>query len=353
MERRQNTQREEQVENQTAVGNHSRSETVEANHIEHQQHKRDDERPQTGRNGLLAERRTDYRLTDDIDFRSHLTALEHVCQVVGFLNGEVTRDLRASALDYGIDRRERIYLVVEHDGNLLAYVFLSNLCPTARTLVVHRHINGVTALHLVVFAACVVYYVTAKAGLAVLCLESYKLEVASLVIDSLHRPSALQIGRKQLLCQCRTEYVVDSGSILHVSQSDSRTANSAVCPQHRGKRLSGSFRSSLFNTGSISLCHQCSISGGNVCRIGNSFFLIVDSSAGSITFAQLGECLLQFFESISFVELKVGRTLQQFAHTFRLLDTRQLKQNLAVALHLLYVRSNHAEAVDTRAESIV
>ena len=57
--------------------------------------------------------------------------------------------------------------------------------------------------------------------------------------------------------------------------------------------------------------------------------------------------------AVCFIELEVGGSAEEFAHTLRLFDTRKFEKDLTIALHLLDVRRNNTEAVDTSAKHIV
>ena len=66
----------------------------------------------------------------------------------------------------------------------------------------------------------------------------------------------------------------------------------------------------------------------------------------------INQIVVNLIGRIGLPELKVGRTLQQFLNTFRLLYTRKFHQDTAGLLQLLNVRSNNAETVDTVAEYV-
>ena len=91
---------------------------------------------------------------------------------------------------------------------------------------------------------------------------------------------------------------------------------------------------------------------GRICRSKR-----VDRSShnvsGSRRFAQFCKAGAErVVHRVSGIEFKFCRTLNEFIHAFRFFDTRELHQNLAFALHLLNIRSDHAETVDTFAKEV-
>ena len=93
LERSQDTDGEEEVHQQTQVGDAASVDTIGANHEDHQQNQCDNERNQTLADRLLTQRRANHTLTGHVDTCYHLTRLEHVGKVTSLLDGEAATDL--------------------------------------------------------------------------------------------------------------------------------------------------------------------------------------------------------------------------------------------------------------------
>ena len=236
-------------------------------------------------------------------------------------------------------------MVVEHDGNRLVEVLLSDASPLASALVVHCHRHYVT-LHVIEVAACVGDYATIENRATLVGFESHEVKPAVLVVDCLNRPASLEVRRKNLGSLLRVEDCIDGSGICYGNSTDNRTTHLTGTPQKLGKRtcshLSRSFLGSSGSIGSQAVGRSsCSSSGVGI------YLHLARSSV-----AQCHERLLKVGDSVCFVEFEVGSTLEQLAHTLRLFHARKLKKDAAGALKLLNVRRNHTETVDTGSKHV-
>ena len=76
------------------------------------------------------------------------------------------------------------------------------------------------------------------------------------------------------------------------------------------------------------------------------------STESEQTIAEASQIVSYFIKGIGAPELEVSTTLQKFAYTLRILDTRELDEDTALTLETLEVRSDDTEAVDTRTQDI-
>ena len=229
MERCQDTQCEEQVEEQTEVSHATRCKTVTYIHEDYQEHEGYDERPESLFDRFLTERWTDYAFACDVNASCHLTALKHVCQVLSFFWSEVTSDLRTAAFDNAVYVRIRIYLVVKNDCHALVEVLLSYACPLASAFIVHGHRHYVT-LKVFVVARCVNHYIATKCWTTLVGLQCHEVEETALIVECLNRPACLQVGWKQAACFSRMHNSIYCCCILHVNGTDNRTTHLTICP---------------------------------------------------------------------------------------------------------------------------
>lgn len=137
-ERNEYAHEQEDVEQQCEVGHPARR-LVEGAHVEQYQQEGDDERDHTGVDRLLTQRRTYDRILNDVRRCGNLTRFEHVGQVFGLLNGEITRNRRIAALDLLAHHRRRVDVTVEHDGYATAHVVGRQTRPFGDAVGVHRH----------------------------------------------------------------------------------------------------------------------------------------------------------------------------------------------------------------------
>ena len=112
--------------------------------------------------------------------------------------------------------------------------------------------------------------------------------------------------------------------------------------------LQGS-RQAVFGRNGRSLSH-CSRIGFSLYRISRS--LVVQQATGTVVGRSQYRHDIFCFES--FPKFQVGRTLQEFSHTFRFLDTRQFHHDTAhLSFQCLDVRLSHTKTVDTCTQNIV
>ena len=92
LERSQDAESEEEVEQQCAVSHHTGDEVVHQNHVDHKQHEGDDERGDTLLDRLCAESRTNHLFLNDAGRSGHTSRFQGVGKVFGVFDGEVTAD---------------------------------------------------------------------------------------------------------------------------------------------------------------------------------------------------------------------------------------------------------------------
>ena len=236
-------------------------------------------------------------------------------------------------------------MVVEHDGNRLVEVLLSDASPLASALVVHCHRHYVT-LHVIEVAACVGDYATIENRATLVGFESHEVKPAVLVVDSLNRPASLEVRRKNLSSLLRVEDCIDGSGICYGNSTDNRATHLTGAPQELGERTCSNLSRSLLG-GSGSVGSQA-IGRSSCGSSGVGSYLHLARSS----IAQCHERLLKVGDSVCFVEFKVGSTLEQLAHALRLFHTGKLKKNATGALKLLNVRRNHTETVDTGSKHV-
>ena len=357
LERGEDTDGEEQVEDQTQVGNVAGVNAIGANHEDHQQNQCHDERDETLADGLLTQRRTNHTLAGHIDTCHHLTRLEHVGKVTSLLDGEAAADLRATTVDLAIDVGERVNLVVENDGDSLTDVLTGDAAPLTGALIVHGHRHDLT-LQVVKLAGSAGNDVTVQDGLAVNRAQCDELEhlVATLHLLGLYGPSELQVGGEDRLSDRRVDDGIDSSGVTNGDITQNGRAGLSACQRLEAHELSqgeftllggGSLLGSLGGTVGSSL--DLGGSGG----VGSGLLGLSNRLVGLSLVAQLTQCANDVGQRVGLVEFQVSGTLQQLAHALGLFHARELKQDASSALQLLDIGLYHAKAVDTVAQHLV
>ncbi len=322
LERGKDAEGEEEVADKADVGDEAGDEAVECAHENHQEHEGHDERDETCLDSLGAEARADNHIGDDVYFGIHLTALEDVCEVFRFLKVEVAGNRGLAAFDCLVDVGRGINLVVKDDGNLLADVGSGDAGPCTGALGVHAHRNFITA-EVVEVARSVAHGLAVEGGLAAGSFERVE-GVAEVVLGAvgigahggLHAPAQLEVGGKDALGSRSGEDCVDTAHGESI-----------------GGKAEGCTVAGVLQQG----CERSDIDGGIVLQ----------------TAHEVHERALELGGGVSLVELEVGRTLEEFTHTFVVFHTGKFKKDLAIlALEHLDVGRNNAELVDTVAEHV-
>ena len=165
----------------------------------------------------------------------------------------------------------------------------------------------------------------------VVSLEGIELIPETLIVERLDAPGELQLTWEGILVLLLVEEGIEGSGIARLSNGNHRT----LVAKH-------------LHTGSEAVLHsigKCNaIDSGTIA--GNRNILL------SLGHKHVLECASNLTGLISLPELKVGRTLKKFLHTFGLLHARQLDKNAASLLETLDVRSNYTETVDTVTEHI-
>ena len=325
MERGQDAEGEEEVEDEAEVCHQTGDEAVEGAHENHEQNQGDDERGEAVVDGLLTQRRADYHVGDDVDLCFHLTGLEDVGKVLAFLDGKVAGDFGAAAVDGAVDVGRGVYHAVEDDGNGTAYVGAGDAGPVACALRVHHHVYTDAAAErvLVLVGGCVHNHFAVKGSLAVGGAEGVEgiaelahfLAVVVVFHFGLDTPAQCEVVGEEGLGLLAAYDVVDLAHLLLVS----------------GKADDVDLLS-----GMLEHCGQGS--GVEAAVALGDKLLQVTGDGGSVV------CL---------IELEVGRALEQRAHTLVVLYAGELEKNLTVlAFEHLDVGADDTELVDTFAEGL-
>ena len=362
-ERNEYAHEQEDVEQQCEVGHPARR-LVEGAHVEQYQQEGDDERDHTGVDRLLTQRRTYDRILNDVRRCGNLTRFEHVGQVLGLLNGEITRNRRIAALDLLAHHRRRVDVTVEHDGYATAHVVGRQTRPFGDAVGVHRHrdLGLGTALRIGFAGVGDDRTVQRRAAVGTLDLDRIKVETAvdRLLRLALDRPLETQVGRKHLLHGGQRQVVVHRSRI----GSHDSTYGSAACElrvQQRQQRVlvavvvGARGLGRRFRFGGSHFGDQAAVRG----RIGS----LSDSDrlldgrlrVREILFYHLVGTHQRRHDLAGVVgrpEFERSRTLEQLAHALRLLHARQLDQNTVRVGQALDIGLRYAEMVDTAAQDV-
>ena len=374
LQRGKNTHSEEKVAYHTEAGNKARRPAVHDNQIGHQQHQSDQERNQSVLNSLLAQRRTDDVFLYNRYRSCHLTRIEHIGQVFGLFGRESARNLRATARDGLVYIGERIYLIVEHDSDGVADVVAGQFLPRLGTLGIHGHAHDRT-LQFVEIVTSVGNHIATQRGFATLAgLQGDELVHGLFLVDGFHRPAQDKVAGQDVAGNLAGQHAVYGSRIVFVHNTDYRRTAVGLCIVHQRKqrilfaetshhfgirllflqfgfqRLSGAVARSGSGSSRRVGCSRCRFGNGSLGSYRVGSLAGIGSSQSVVYSIEFGNELV---ELISFPKLEVCATLQQFSHTFGLFDTRQFYRDKTVFLQLLDIGSNHAEAVDTRAQYII
>ena len=338
MEARKDTDGEEGIDQEAAVGYQTSSDAIEEHHIDEEEHEGHDERNHTGLDGLFTESRTNYVLGNDVNLGSHLTRLEHVGQVVGLLSVEVTCDLRTATSDLLVDARSRINHIIKYDSYALAYILLGELGPSVASFRCHGHANLILIVNLLEVGRSINYDVATLGSIGkrwmtevVVSLQCIELIPEATIVERLDTPSELKLAWEGILILLLIDEGIDGSSIARLGNGNHWTLVA--------KHLYTSGKAILHSVSKGYAIDSCAIAGYRnvLLSLGHEHVL---------------ECASNFTGLISLPELKVGRTLKKFLHTFGLLHARQLDKNTAGLLETLDVGGNYTETVDTVTEHV-
>ena len=298
---------------------------VEEHHVDEHQDEGDQEGDETGADGSGTEGRAHDLLLDDGGRSRELTGLEDVRKVLSLLHVEVAGDLGAAAGDLVQDVRVGIHEAVEDDGDLLADVVLGEVGPGGSAFGVHRHGHVRSAAAAVAaaveFDAGVGHDTAVERGLAVTggSLDGDELvDVRALdILARLHGPETAEALREDILRH--GEVPVHHHGIDTVGEADAGVVHAAGLQD--GEERVGD--------------------GGAVAEVRED---LRDAGVDGIEVHLVG--------GEGGPELEGGGTLQELADTLRILDARELDEDLAAVLDALDVRLGDAETVDTVAEHV-
>ncbi len=320
----EDTEEEENVAEQSHVGNETGA-LVEEYHVDEHQAECDDEGDETGPDGCGTEGRTYNLLLNDGGRCGKLTALEDVCKVLGFLDVEVAGDFGRTAGNFTVDGRIGVHETVEDDGNLLTDVVLGEVSPDGSAFSVHCHGYGRSAAAAVLCAvevdAGVGDYTAVKGSLAVTGVDldgNQFVEVAALdEFGGLYRPHSAETLGKDILCHCQVAVYGNGIDTLCEADAGVVPAAGAQNPEE-----------GICNCGGVA---EVAENLAYACIDGVEVYLV--ALEGGPEFEGCG-------------------ALEELAHTLRILDTRKFDEDLAGVAYLLDVGLGDTEAVDTVTEHV-
>ena len=362
IERSEDTEREEAVDDECEVGDHTRDEAVSQAHVDHQEDKCDSEGDDTSLDRSLTEGRTDDVLLLDDDARLHLTRVQYVRQVIRFFDGEVPRDRGVATSDLVVDVRRRVDDTVEDDSDRAADAFLRQASPDLSTFLIHGHGD----LRLSATEAVVVDVrlsrsddVTREVGLhrAVRADSVQLIDIGELtrlgILDGLSTPEQGEVLRQEVIFSSQRQERVDLVAIAVLSETDGSTATASELEILREGINRSELRRSCCRSRSYessAVVSRAVISGYRVSSYGDGASSW--STESEQTIAKASQIVSYFIKGIGAPELEVSTTLQKFAHTLGILDTRELDEDTTLTFETLEVRSDDTEAVDTRTQDI-
>ena len=319
------------------------------------------------------EARSDGFFRNDVGGSRHLTALQHVGQVLGLLCREVTADLRNAAGNFVLDVGGTVHHAVEYDGHGAFDVALRDGCPFAGAVGRHRHRND-GAVVLVILVLRRGDHFTGQGCLAVGATQCIEFEQA---LFGARAPSEVEVGGQHLCGQFGVDGAVnrrrvECRGIAHYTVFRVAGLNEEA---EQGVCLEGSFAclvgrcGSLFGFAGVVLLSECLEGVG--CRslgVSHGFFfravyLCCVGLRAFVAGSRLCQARVEGSEGtldvtifVGFPKLEVGATLEELAHTLRLFDTGHFDHDLAhlsATFEDLDVGLCHTEAVDTLAHHLI
>ena len=171
------------------------------------------------------------------------------------------------------------------------------------------------------------------------------------ILDGLSTPEQGEVLRQEVIFSSQRQERVDLVAIAVLSETDGSTATASELEVlSEGINRSELRRSCGRSYESSAIVSRAVISGYRVSSYGDGASSW--STESEQTIAKASQIVSYFIKGIGAPELEVSTTLQKFAYTLRILDTRELDEDTALTLETLEVRSDDTEAVDTRTQDI-
>ena len=196
------------------------------------------------------EARSDGFFRNDVGGSRHLTALQHVGQVLGLLCREVSADLRNTAGNFVFNIRGTVDHAVEHNRYGALDVALRDGCPFAGAVGRHRHRNHGTVV-LVIFVLRRGDHFAGQGRLAIGATQCIEFEQA---LFGARTPSEVEVGGQHLCGQFGVDGAVDRRrvecrGVAHYTVSWVVTGHSEETEQ--GVCLEGGFACLVGRSGSL------------------------------------------------------------------------------------------------------
>lgn len=171
------------------------------------------------------------------------------------------------------------------------------------------------------------------------------------ILDGLSTPEQGEVLRQEVIFSSQRQERVDLVAIAVLSETDGSTATASKLEiLSEGINRSELRRSCGRSYESSAIVSRAVISGYRVSSYGDGASSW--STESEQTIAEASQVVSYFIKGIGAPELEVSTTLQKFAYTLRILDTRELDEDTTLTLETLEVRSDDTEAVDTRTQDI-
>ena len=387
-QRGQHAEHKEQVDQQRDIGNQTAL-VVENQHVNQYHNEGQDERQHTVADGFLTQGRPYDRLLYDRGGGGQFTRFEDIGQVLAFFYGKAARNGRTAAGDFAVDGRPRIGRVIHDDGDGTAHVVTRHVFPDARAFGVHRHADF-HAARLVVVLTRVGDGVATQRGAAVTRRHFQRDERVNIGIrlNRFDRPYEFGIARELSLAECQQlihalhvfghRVTYDRASAVLVTLVERRNQNreqrvfgppgfavelfgvvGVAGRQFVEQRVFGSVRRKFFRQFGQIVGFAVGKRGLGRRRFGDGrdgalrLFVGLNLFYRSQVFIGRLQGRREFRKFIGFPKFQLGRTLEQFAHTFRFLYARQLNQDTFGGAEFLNVGLRHAEFVDTLTQDLI
>ena len=168
------------------------------------------------------------------------------------------------------------------------------------------------------------------------------------ILDGLSTPEQGEVLRQEVVFSSQRQEGVDLVAIAVLSETDGSTATTSELEVLR----EGINRSELRRSCGRSRSYESSavIGGYRVSSYGDGASSW--STESEQTIAEASQIVSYFIKGIGAPELEVSTTLQKFAYTLGILDTRELDEDTTLTFETLEVRCDDTEAVDTRTQDI-
>ena len=366
-ERHQDAHQQEDVGQQGDVG-HPACGLVEQAHVEQHEDEGDHERKHTRVDRLLTQRGAHDGILDDLGRSGNLTRVEYVGKVFRLLNREVARDLRGTLVDLGVHAGCGIYVPVEDDGDAFADVLARQTRPLLRTLAVHghRHLGRSAALGVLLRGARHDRPVQRSLAVGRGNLDGIKVVAAVDLIVALDTPLEVDVGREELAHRRVRQVFVDGSHVGLIGGTDGGPTRITRVEHGQQRVLRTVVAACVHLPGSgngigADLGDQaCGVAGSGLLTDGLGFGRSGLGLRGGGELGQLGldeliggcQCGKHLAGIVGQPEFERRGTLQQVAHTLRLLHARQLDQDAVRVGQTHDVGLRNAEMVDTAAQDV-